>query len=35
MATLKELLAQREAIEQQIEQTKKQERGDAVTRFAP
>ena len=32
MATLKELLAQREAIEQQIEQTKKQERGDAVAK---
>ena len=30
MATLKELLAQKEAIEQQIEQTKKQERGDAI-----
>jgi DNA-binding protein H-NS len=30
MATLKDLLAQKEAIEQQIEQTKKQERGDAV-----
>ena len=36
MATLKELLAQKEAIEQQIAQTKKQERGDADrTRFAP
>jgi len=32
VATLKELLAQREAIEQQIEQTKKQERGDAVVK---
>ena len=32
MATLKELLAQKEAIEQQIEQTKKQERGDAVNK---
>jgi DNA-binding protein H-NS len=32
MATLKELLAQREAIEQQIEQTKKQERGAAVAK---
>ena len=32
MATLKELLAQREAIEQQIEQTKKQERGDAINK---
>jgi DNA-binding protein H-NS len=30
VATLKELLAQREAIEQQIEQTKKQERGEAI-----
>ena len=30
MATLKELLAQKEAIEQQIEHTKKQERGDAI-----
>jgi DNA-binding protein H-NS len=30
VATLKDLLAQKEAIEQQIEQTKKQERGDAV-----
>lgn len=30
MATLKELLAQKEAIEQQIEQTKKQERGAAI-----
>ena len=32
MATLKELLAQKEAIEQQIEHTKKQERGDAVNK---
>ena len=32
MTTLKELLAQKEAIEQQIEQTKKQERGDAVNK---
>ena len=32
MATLKDLLAQKEAIEQQIEQTKKQERGDAVNK---
>ncbi|MEO8524974.1 MAG: H-NS histone family protein [Caldimonas sp.] len=30
MATLKELLAQKEAIEQQIEETKRQERGAAV-----
>ena len=30
MATLQELMAQREALEKQIEQTKKQERGDAV-----
>ena len=30
MATLQELMAQREALERQIEQTKKQERGDAV-----
>ena len=30
MATLKDLLAQKAAIEQQIEQAKKQERGDAV-----
>ena len=30
MATLQELMAQKEAIEQQIEQTKKQERGDAI-----
>ena len=30
VATLQELMAQKEAIEQQIEQTKKQERGDAV-----
>jgi DNA-binding protein H-NS len=32
VATLKELLAQKEAIEQQIEHTKKQERGDAVNK---
>ena len=32
MATLQELLAQKEAIEQQIEQTKKQERGAAVSK---
>ncbi len=32
MATLKELLAQKEAIEQQIEQTKKSERGAAVNK---
>lgn len=30
MATLQELMAQREALEQQIENTKKQERGDAI-----
>ena len=30
MATLKELLAQKEAIEQQIDETKKRERGAAV-----
>jgi DNA-binding protein H-NS len=30
VATLQELMAQREALERQIEQTKKQERGDAV-----
>ncbi|MEP7303500.1 MAG: H-NS histone family protein [Caldimonas sp.] len=30
MATLRELLAQKEAIEQQIEQTKNQERDEAV-----
>ncbi|MEO8311919.1 MAG: H-NS histone family protein [Caldimonas sp.] len=30
MATLQDLMAQREALEKQIEQTKKQERGDAV-----
>ena len=30
MATLQELMAQREALERQIEQTKKQERGDAI-----
>ena len=29
MATLQELMAQREALERQIEQTKKQERGEA------
>ncbi|MEO5881613.1 MAG: H-NS histone family protein [Caldimonas sp.] len=32
MATLKDLLAQKEALEQQIEQTKKHERGDAVNK---
>ena len=32
MATLKELLAQKEAIEQQIAQTKKEERADAVAK---
>jgi len=32
LATLKELLAQKEAIEQQIEQTKKSERGAAVNK---
>jgi DNA-binding protein H-NS len=32
VATLKELLAQKEAIEQEIEHTKKQERGDAVNK---
>ena len=32
MATLHELMAQKEAIERQIEQTKKQERGDAIAR---
>ncbi len=32
MATLKELLAQKEAIEQQIEHTKKSERGEAVNK---
>ena len=32
MATLKELLAQREAIEQQIAQTKKEERADAIAK---
>jgi DNA-binding protein H-NS len=32
VATLKELLAQKEAIEQQIAQTKKEERGDAVNK---
>ena len=30
MATLQELMAQREALERQIEQTKKQERGEAI-----
>ena len=30
MATLHELMAQREALEKQIEQTRKQERGEAV-----
>ena len=30
MASLQELLAQKEAIERQIEQTKKQERGEAI-----
>ena len=30
MATLQELMAQREALEREIEQTKKQERGDAI-----
>ena len=30
MATLQELMAQREALEQQIEQTKKRERGEAI-----
>jgi DNA-binding protein H-NS len=30
VATLQELMAQREALERQIEQTKKQERGDAI-----
>ena len=32
MATLQELMAQREALERQIDQTKKQERGDAVNK---
>jgi DNA-binding protein H-NS len=32
VATLQELLAQKEAIEKQIEQTKKHERGDAVNK---
>ncbi len=32
MATLHELMAQKEAIERQIEQTKKQQRGDAVAK---
>jgi DNA-binding protein H-NS len=30
VATLQELMAQREALERQIEQTKKQERGEAI-----
>jgi DNA-binding protein H-NS len=30
VATLQELMAQREALEQQIQETKKQERGDAI-----
>jgi DNA-binding protein H-NS len=30
VATLQELMAQKEALEQQIEQTKKQERGEAI-----
>ena len=30
MATLQELMAQKEALEHQIEQTKKQERGEAI-----
>ena len=30
MATLQELMAQREALERQIEQTKKHERGEAI-----
>lgn len=32
MATLQELLAQKEAIERQIEQTKKHQRGDAINK---
>jgi len=32
VATLQELMAQREALERQIEQTKKQERGEAIER---
>ena len=32
MANLQELMAQKAALEKQIEQTKKQERGDAVAR---
>ena len=32
MASLKDLLAQKAAIEQEIEQTKKRERGDAVVK---
>jgi DNA-binding protein H-NS len=32
VATLQDLMAQREALERQIEQTKKQERGEAIER---
>jgi DNA-binding protein H-NS len=32
VATLKELLAQKEALERQIEETKKHERGDAIVK---
>jgi DNA-binding protein H-NS len=32
MATLKELLAQKESLERQIEQTKKQERSEAIAK---
>ena len=32
MATLKDLLAQRESIERQIEETKKEERADAIAK---
>jgi DNA-binding protein H-NS len=32
MSTLQELLAQKEALERQIEQTKKQQRGEAVNK---
>ena len=32
MTTLHELMAQKEALERQIEQTKKQERGDAIAK---
>ena len=32
MASLQELLAQKEALEQQIEHTKKEERGDAIAK---